>query len=268
MLFHHQYKMPTKKEIDETLRAFAETLKEYFSTNERVWKEQYVNLELITRDQAFDLYFRKIAEGITDDEERLLKKYILLKNFDLSKPVEYISVYIFQTLRSLYIKKKFEYEDIHDVVKECEIKDQYEVIMELVKILGLEASDKGSYSTETVEQNLKRLKNLLTGASGIFYWIDEDIKSVQGLCKCINRHLHLWSDPTVKIKHTWKWSKNKKKHITHYTLSESVFYSIAGDHLLPLTIDLLFDVIPYVEELDPDPDDDGIIDIEKIMFNL
>lgn len=226
----------------------AEEIEKSMVKNKKLWEEIYTHLITPTPNEALDLYFKYLSETITNHDLRRLKKYSLVKFF--KEEVPFLEVYFFHNFYEFILNKKFEDEVNPLEAKGHEIYEKYCIVKDLCKVLKLKGSmvDGESFNTEMIEDRAHTVRDILKRAKDLFP-VPYDLHSSYDLiCGTLNV-FRFWSNPNYKKETKVKWSKGKRKNITVYTVRTSFEYMLLRDKLVPLTIDLLFDVLPYFNDL-------------------
>lgn len=239
---------------DEDKVAFVRNLvdkymKEACLKNIRIWDDYYSKVEIISWDEAVNLYFKKLSGFISDEELCKLKKFSLIKIFRRDIEINVWDILIFFCFKETIIQRKFESEYNHEESAGTEIYDKYQVIREICNILGLKNSfdTDNIFSSEDVDKHQKRLSKLCCKGRQLF-----EIKNTfKNLSENIKELLATWSGAFYEEKTQWRWLKGKKKHYTIYSCKKTPCpYEKLKDKLLKLTPDVLFDIIPLYDEFE------------------
>lgn len=242
---------------------------QHTQSNMKVWDKYYANVEVISRDEALVLYARKLTGFIEEEEFRKLKKFAMVKMFKADANVTFMDMFVFYCFKNAFINHKFELEYDHEDAIGSEIYNQYKIIYELNQILKFKNGSfdkKNTFTSEDIKKNKGKLVKLFSKAKNIFEI--ETFGNEKQIFECIKSIFFQWCSIEYRGVPKWKWSKGKKKHYIEYKQEPPLPYmEVVEQKLSKLTSEILFDVIPYCDELIEMDKESEELDEETKIFN-
>lgn len=237
--------------------------------NTFIWNKKYVDLKPICKEEALLLYSKFLLGNLDFEEEILLKKYSLTKFFNPELQIRYVEVSIFIYFKEIIINAMYEEamatersEQFIELVKMYEhfkiqsfivkLHNKYCIIKNIINILGLETSlesEKG-YPRIILEKKKEELKEIIKTAIVAFELEEIKLNDTEAILNALKCILESWSGAIIYEIPISSNFKGNSKYKTKYIIKKCPYYAFLKKKLLPLTPEMITDVLPTYDEVE------------------